>query len=666
MASSERESAAPNLALEWLETDGRGGFASGTTALARTRRYHALLLAAERPPTHRYVLVNGLEAWIETSAGRFAISSQIYADEVVYPDGASRIERFRSDPWPRWTFRFPDGTGLEQEILVCRHSAETLVLWQLEPGASHARLDVRPLLSGRAYHALHHENPEFAFEPESAGKFQLWRPYPGVPAIGIASNAAYLHDPRWYRKFFYRQEHSRGLDDTEDLASPGIFRFELGPADAVLLLRAGDASEPESVGDPISRAKEIRETESRRRSPLPPILRSAEEYIVRRGDGCTLVAGYPWFTDWGRDTFIAMRGLCLATGRIEQAREILLSWSKTISEGMLPNRFPDEQDVPEYGSVDASLWFVVAVHELITASNQSRVQLPASERRNLLATVEEIVGGYARGTRFGIRADRDGLLAAGEPGIALTWMDAVVGGVPVTPRTGKPVEVQALWINALKIAGSVSGSWGDLRDRALASFHERFWNEEASALRDVIDCDHVAGRDDPSFRPNQIFAVGGLPFAVLSGGRAAAIVESVQSRLWTPIGLRSLAPDDPRYAGSYRGGPAPRDAAYHQGTVWPWLIGPFAEAWVRVRGGGTPARRQARKLLLEPLLARVGQPGLGHLPELADGDEPHRPGGCPFQAWSLAEALRLDRDVLAETRSGVSRRERANEREIRS
>jgi glycogen debranching enzyme len=280
------------------------------------------------------------------------------------------------------------------------------------------------------------------------------------------------------------------------------------------------------------------------------------------------------------------------------------------------------------------------------------------------SAVEEIVAAYAKGTRYGIRADRDGLLAAGEPGLALTWMDAVVGGRAVTPRIGKPVEVQALWINALKIAGSASPSWGDLRDRALASFRERFWNESESALYDVVDCEHVPGRDDASFRPNQILSVGGLPFAVLSGRRAVAVVESVERRLLTPVGLRTLAPDDARYAGRYAGDARERDASYHQGTVWPWLLGPFCEAWVRIRGGGAAVRREARRLFLEPLLARVGEPGTGHLPELYDGDEPHAPGCCPFQAWSLAEALRLDRDVLAERRPGRGRREASAEREI--
>jgi predicted glycogen debranching enzyme len=618
-------------------------------------------LVAAEPPTHRYVLVNGIEAWVQTPAGRFAISSQLYAGEVLEPDGARWLQGFRPDPWPRWTFRLEDGTEIEQDVLVSRESGETLLTWRSDRAAGGVTLEVRPLLSGRDYHALHHENPAFSFEPEASGNARLWRPYPGVPAIGIASNGTYSHDPRWYRRFLYTQERARGLDDTEDLAAPGVFRFDLASGEAVLLLRAGDRPE----GEPVARAQAIRESESRRRSPLAPLLlRSAEDYLVRRGDGRTVLAGYPWFTDWGRDAFIALRGLCLATGRLAEARQVLLSWTATLSEGMLPNRFPDRGEAPEYNSVDASLWFIVAVHDLITASNRSRAQLAAGERKTLLAAVEEIVAAYAKGTRYGIRADRDGLLAAGEPGLALTWMDAVVGGRAVTPRIGKPVEVQALWINALKIAGSASPSWGDLRDRALASFRERFWNESESALYDVVDCEHVPGRDDASFRPNQILSVGGLPFAVLSGRRAVAVVESVERRLLTPMGLRTLSPDDARYAGRYAGDARERDASYHQGTVWPWLLGPFCEAWVRIRGGGAAVRREARRLFLEPLLARVGEPGTGHLPELYDGDEPHAPGGCPFQAWSLAEALRLDRDVLAERRSGRGRREASAEREI--
>ena len=320
-----------------------------------------------------------------------------------------------------------------------------------------------------------------------------------------------------------------------------------------------------------------------------------------------------------------MRGLCLATGRRDEARSILLEWAGAVSEGMLPNRFPDRGEAPEYNSVDASLWYAVAVHE--TGADEPRLR----------EAVDAILEGYARGTRHGIGADADGLLRAGEPGVQLTWMDAKVGDRVITPRIGKPVEVNALWINALRIGGP---RWKELHDRALASFTERFWNEARGCLFDVVD------PEDAAFRPNQVLAVGGLPFPVLEGERARRVVDAVEERLWTPVGLRSLAPGEPGYAPRYRGGVAERDGAYHQGTVWPWLLGPFVEAWVRVRGGGARARKQARRRFLEPLLRHLDAAGVGHLPEIADADAPHLPRGCPFQAWSLGEALRLDRLVL--------------------
>jgi len=324
-----------------------------------------------------------------------------------------------------------------------------------------------------------------------------------------------------------------------------------------------------------------------------------------------------------------MRGLCLATGRIDEARSILREWAGSVSEGMVPNRFPDRGEAPEYNSVDASLWYVVAVHETLAAAGE--------EDARLRRAVDAILDGYSRGTRHGIAADMDGLLRAGEPGQQLTWMDARVDGRVITPRIGKPVEVNALWINALRVGGA---RWKALHDRAAASFAERFWNEARGCLFDVVD------PADDALRPNQVLAVGGLPFPVLQGERARRVVDVVEERLWTPLGLRSLAPGEPGYAPRYRGGVAERDGAYHQGTVWPWLLGPFVEAWVRVRGGDAPVRREARRKFLDPLLAQRDVAGLGHLPEIADADAPHLPRGCPFQAWSLGEALRLDRLVL--------------------
>jgi len=611
--------------MEWLEADNQGGFASGTTALARTRRYHALLLTATTPPTGRVVLVNGIEAWVDTPSGRFFLSAQHYAPDTVYPDGADRIASFSHDPWPSWTFRLPDDTTLRQEIVVDPDAGETLLRWQGGPYV----LSVRPLLSGRDYHSLHRENAGFAFAATVRAGNVAWRPYPGLPAIAALTNGAYTHAPQWYRNFLYTEERDRGLDCIEDLASPGTFTFDLAAGEAVMILRAGDGLSVRAG----SRAARLIESERTRRAP-PAITRAADAYFADRGSGRTLIAGFPWFTDWGRDTFIAMRGLALGTGRVAEAEAILSQWADTVSEGMLPNRFPDASGAPEYNAVDASLWFVVAVHDLLAAG-------ATKERERLTRAVEAILAGYAAGTRFGIGADTDGLLRAGVPGVQLTWMDAKVGDHVITPRIGKPVEVQALWINALRIGAAFSPHWAGMAAKAQASFAARFPDPASGGLFDVVDADHVSGRTDARMRPNQIFAVGGLPFALLEGEAARKIVDLVEARLLTPLGLRTLDPADPDYVGHYRGGPAQRDGAYHQGTAWPWLMGPFVAAWLRVRGDTPAAKVEAKRRFLPPLLAHLQEAGLGHVSEIVDGDAPHKPGGCPFQAWSLGELIRI-------------------------
>lgn len=632
--------------LEWLEPDGLGGFASGTASGRRTRRYHALLLTAATPPTGRVVLVNGFEAWVETSAGRFPISSQRYTPGVVHPDGDARIESFRNDPLPCWTYRLEDGTHVEQELFVPHGRPAVAVRWRLLGPAPQARLTLRPLLSGRDYHALHRENPAFRFDPAVVGDRAVWNPYPGLPGVEVRTNGEYRHEPLWYRSFEYAEERDRGLDFVEDLASPGSYTWDLARGDAVWLL-APTTGVRSTLGEsrPTELYASLRLSEAdRRRTFATPLHRAADSYIVRRGGGKTILAGYPWFTDWGRDAFIALRGLCLATGRLDDARDILLDWAGAVSEGMLPNRFPDRGDAPEFNSVDASLWYVVAVHEYLEAAG-SRCE--PDVRHRLVDAILAIVSGYAAGTRYGIRADDDGLLLAGTPGTQLTWMDAKVGDWTVTPRAGKPVEVQALWLNALWVANRLTSEWEHLFDAGVASFRERFWHDAAGCLYDVIDVDGRPGTVDPSFRPNQILAVGGLPLPLLEGDAARLVVDAVESRLLTPLGLRSLAPGEPGYAGRYAGGVRDRDGVYHQGTVWPWLIGPFAEAWVRVRGGTTDAKREARRRFLEPLHRHLGAAGLGHVSEVADADPPHAPKGCPFQAWSVGELLRLEHVVLA-------------------
>ena len=655
---------------EWLEADGLGGFASGTTANIRTRRYHALLLTATTPPTGRMVLVNGFDAHVDTPDGSFALSTQRYTPDVLHPDGAQRITHFTDDPWPTWEYQLIDGTRILQEIFVEHGTGAAVLQWTLVRASGPVTLRVRPFLSGRDYHSMHHENGAFRFAADRYGAAIVLTSYDSVPRVVALSNGDYRHAPEWYRNFSYTAERERGLDSVEDLASPGEFSWKLAaPGEqAVWLLRAAaaDARESRTTDEVVGIVSDIRTRERTRREAFgTPLDRAADAYLVRRGKGQTLVAGYPWFTDWGRDTFIAIRGLCLATGRLADARDILLEWAGAVSEGMLPNRFADSGDVPEFNAVDASLWYVVAVHELLSAVPKKSDVLAAAQRRALERAVLAIVSGYARGTRFGIRMDADGLLAAGVSGVQLTWMDARVGDRVITPRIGKPVEIQALWLNALQIAAGIDPevaqdfshteapakafSPADVLRRGRASF-DRFWNESLGRLADVIDVDHVAGTRDDSFRPNQIFAVGGLPMALLDDRRGRMVVDTVERHLLTPLGLRSLAPGEPGYAPRYEGDSSARDAVYHQGTVWPWLIGPFVEAWVRVRGNTAAARRDARARFVTPLLAHLETAGLGHISEIADAEPPFTPRGCPFQAWSLGELLRLDRVVLADRR----------------
>ncbi|HVQ31438.1 MAG TPA: amylo-alpha-1,6-glucosidase [Vicinamibacteria bacterium] len=631
---------------EWLEADGLGGFASGTVAGPRTRRYHALLMAAQEPPTGRVALVNGLDAFVTTADGRHAITSQRYGGDVTSPDGARRLASFEAEPWPRWRIDLPDGTRLDHELFVPRGIPAVVLSWRLDGPARPVALEVRPFLSGRDYHALHHENADFRFEAEGGEGSLTFKPYSSIPATTALTNGVFTSDAHWYRHFEYVEERARGFEDTEDLASPGVFRFDLEAGEAILILWAHTAGAPILAGRAAAAVAESwRRAETKRRAAFATRLeRSGDAYLVRRGQGRSVIAGYPWFADWGRDTFIALRGLCLATSRFSEARDILVEWAGTVSEGMLPNRFSDRpEEAPEFNAVDASLWYVVAVHEFLKAADRvGKVDREAMQR-----AVLAILDGYARGTRHGIRMDDDdGLLAAGEPGVQLTWMDAKVGDWVVTPRIGKPVEVQALWLNALRVGGDLDARWLAVFERGRRSFEARFWNESTRGLHDVVDDGHRKGVDDASFRPNQIFAVGGLPIAVLEGAKARAMVDTVEERLVVPLGLRTLAREEPGYRPRYEGGVAERDGAYHQGTVWPWLLGPFVEAWVRVRGGSAAVRAEARSRFFEPLVRHLDEAGLGHISEIADGDAPHNPGGCPFQAWSVAEAIRLDRVVL--------------------
>jgi predicted glycogen debranching enzyme len=630
---------------EWLEADGLGGFASGTVGGVRTRRYHGLLLCALKPPQDRRLLVQGFVAWLETSAGRAEIWPQAYGGFLREAD--TELVSFSHQPWPTWRLRTSLGPVLEVELFVPQGRPAVALRFRLaEPFDGAVKLSLRPLMSGRDFHALHHENPAFLFDAQVEGELIRFTPYPGAPAVQSLSNARFESAPDWYRNFYYAKEAERGLDANEDLATPGVLALVLEHERRELWwLLQGEVTGALAV--PIEGAAAfvqlLRRGELERREASPdPLDRAAQQYVVKRGEGKSIIAGYPWFGDWGRDTFIALRGLCLARGDVDTARSILCEWAGAVSQGMLPNRFSDSaKEPPEYNSVDAALWFVVTARELLETGT-----LNANDREKLEQAILAIVRGYATGTRFAIAADADGLLRAGAPAVQLTWMDAKVGDWVVTPRRGKPVEIQALWIAALEQAMLIDGGYRDLCARARSSFLERFWNPKRRMLADVVDVDHVPGRVDTACRPNQIFAAGGLPVQLLDLDRARAVVDAVERELWTPLGLRTLEPQHPDYRPTYGGGVRQRDGAYHQGVAWPWLLGPFVEAWVKVRQGTAEAKHEARRRFVAPVLEHLSHAGLGHVSEIADAEPPYTPRGCPFQAWSVGELVRLERRVL--------------------
>lgn len=637
---------------EWLEADGLGGFASGTVSGIRTRRTHALLLAARAGGP--VVLVNGFDARVTTPRGAFDITSHRYAPDVIHPDGHRRVESFTADPWPTWVFRLEDGTRIEQQLFTVSGAAGVILTWSVVDGSARGvQLMVRPLISGRDAHALHHENPYLHADAICCDQSVEWRPYDSLPGILAGSNGRYTHVPFWYKNFLYEADRAHGKDHMEDLHSPGAFRFDLGRGEAVLVLTTAEGLQAmkshaaaravglpgfvgATTGDPEGALDALRESERAIRAEFSsPLSRAADAYVVRRGDSLAVAAGYPRVRASSRETFAAVRGLCIATGRLEEAKRILLSWVPALAQGLLPRVFPEGSAEPRYDSVDAPLWFVIAAHDLLCASADGRRRISAADRNTLRGAIEAILPWYVEGTRFRIRMDEDGLLSAGEPGTRLTAMDAACPSLP--PRIGKAVEVQALWLNALRAGSEISSRWGPIYERGRGNFERRFWNDTIGCLHDVVDANHDRGSVDSAIRPNQILAVGGLPFPVLEGKRARQVVDLVEARLLTPVGLRAA--------------PADEDAAPR--IAWPWLLGPFADAWVRVRGNTPEARAEARERFLAPLLARLSEGGsapggLGHLPEALDPDPPHAERGAPFYALSVAEAIRLEQALPVE------------------
>lgn len=631
------------LSLDWLETNGRGGFSSGTVAGANTRRYHALLLVARKPPSDRVVLVNHVEEWVEVNGQTIPLSTNLYPG-TIHPEGYKACMSFTADPWPIWTYHCA-GVDIQREIVCAKGRDLVVVRWRVgKKSQASVTLRVRPMLSGRDYHSTHHENMGLDNNHSGDDRVMAWQPYRDLPTIRAFNHMGeYRHEPHWFREVQYPVEQRRGLDYTEDWWSPGEFTFHLATQQEATLVFTSENIEQLDVQALVDAEKKRR---ARLKDAAPggdPLVgqlwRAAESYLSERGPQQTVIAGYPWFTDWGRDAFISLPGLCLVTGRHSIAWQVIESFAAHISEGMVPNRFPDLGEEPEYNTIDASLWFVHAVDRYLTYSHDSR-----RVRAIAWPAVKKILDGYRNGTRYGIRMDQDGLVAGGIPGVQLTWMDAKVGDWVVTPRHGKPVEVQALWIRALSVGGSLAMKFGETayarrcqkdHDQAAESFRQRFWYTDGGYLYDVIDGPEG---NDSSLRPNQLYALS-LNEDLVPQEQAESLLRIVKTELLTPVGLRTLSQRDSRYRGRYEGGVVERDGVYHQGTVWPFLLGPFVTAWLKVQGKKAAAREQARAFL-EGLSAHLHEACVGQVSEIFDGDAPHNPRGCFAQAWSVAEPLR--------------------------
>ncbi|MEO8275321.1 MAG: amylo-alpha-1,6-glucosidase [Thermoanaerobaculia bacterium] len=654
--------------LEWLETNGLGGWASSTVGGAHTRRYHGLLVAATRPPAGRRVLLSKLEETVVLASGsgeRIELGTNRFPG-AIHPRGFDRLVSFARDPFPVCEYE-DKGFRLRKRICAIHGENTVVVVYELLEGGEGVVLELRPLLAGRDIHSLGRAEASRVWtgrevQPGPCVRFSV-AAIAAVAAraaretdlfIGIRG-ATFRPEGTWYFDFEYSEEKARGFDYREDLYMPGVFSLtlEVGRPVAVFVSTAEPAGR-----DPLQlvAAEKMRRACLLDRAELPvnagpgrdlerQLVVAADQFIVARdleiGGGSTIIAGYPWFADWGRDAMIALPGLCLETGRVAEAREILRGFADAASQGMLPNRFPEAGEAPEYNTVDAALWLFVTAQRYLDATGDDDFVCDA-----LLPVMDDILAWYGRGTRYGIQVDGDGLLRAGEPGVQLTWMDARVGERVITPRTGRPVEIEALWYNALRIASTLHRRYGNARRAAMvgslakvvrARFEDQFWNAEKGELFDVLN----GTERDPASRPNQLYALA-LPHPLLSREHASTVLDNVERKLVTPRGLRSLAADEPGYVPRYLGGPEERDAAYHQGTVWAFLAGIYVDALLRYRGAG--GRRQARGYL-QGFAVHLDEAGLGSVSEIFDAEAPHLPRGAIAQAWSVAELLRALRRV---------------------
>lgn len=635
---------------EWLVTNGIGGFAGSTLVGANARGYHSLLIAAFKPPLERILLVSKLDETVEAGGQEFVLASNMVRDEVQ-PKGYEYLAAFRYSFHPVFTYAL-EGRVLEKKIYMVYGENTTVVEYRYLEGADSLRLRLTPYLNYRDYHG-NTQREDWPWDLTIEKNRYQFIAFPGAAPLYMTAQGEWKNAPRWVENLYYPVEAYRGLKDLEAHYIPGELVAVLKPGDVFTVIfstqHTYDGNENTQIlyQKQVERVEDLLENSRIRDVMSRRLVLAADQFIVQRSSTgtATVIAGYPWFTDWGRDSMIALPGLTMVTGRWREGREILQTFATYVRHGLIPNRFPDAGEEPEYNTVDASLWFFVACYEYYCHTHD------VGFIREHLPLLKEMIRCHMDGTLWGIGMDFDGLLNQGEEGVQLTWMDAKVGNWVVTPRDGKAVEINALWYNAVKITAYLCQrldeseerhEYEQLAQRILTNFQQVFWNDADGYLYDRIS---RAGEKDPTIRPNQIFALS-LPFPLLDRTEGLRLMKVVQKHLYTPLGLRSLSPADIDYHSHYGGDQYHRDAAYHQGTVWGWLMGPYLEALLYVEKE-PPQVKEKVLTLMEPLLAHLLSDGaIGQISEVFDGDLPHHHRGCYAQAWSVAELLRIREMIL--------------------
>jgi len=626
--------------LEWLETNGLGGYASSTVTGMNTRRYHGLLVASLNPPVEREVIVSKLDETIILNNKPYELSVNQFPG-TIHPVGFKYLIEFNKDIFPEFIYQVND-VKLKKTIAAINGKNSTVIIYEVIDSVEEFEIQLTPFIAMRDFHTLRRADLNLRAEHSFQNGLLKFR-FNDKPTTLFATinMGEFICQQDWYYNFEYLEELDRGLDFREDLFKPGYFCTKVKKGDRVVIVLSTNSI----GGDGLTlfknekrRREKIVENINANDEILKNLVLAADQFIVKRkAAGKTIIAGYHWFSDWGRDTMISMPGLTFSTERYNDAQCILETFASSLDRGMIPNRFPDDGTLPEYNTVDATLWFLITIKKFLDATNDFYFI-----RETIYPRIKKIIEWHEKGTRFNIHEDYDGLLFAGEPGVQLTWMDAKIGDWAVTPREGKAVEINALWYNVLMIAHEFAKNFND-KDcevyykakaaKVFKNFSKTFWYQQGDYLYDYVN-----GEDkDVSFRPNQLYAIS-LPYKLLEKDKAKLIVDKTYDKLYTPFGIRSLSPDDKNYKPIYTGDQYSRDSAYHQGTVWSFLFGAFADAIEHAY----PDEKSTRiKKIIENFIPHLASAGIGTVSEIFDGESPHHPNGCIAQAWSVAEFLRI-------------------------